>query len=218
MRRSGGGGLSDKMKTGVEEIHSNNKNVESTSLEKDITLSSGIAIIVGQIVGSGIFITPKSILHYAGSFGVSVLMWIFGALVAMAGGLCYIELGLLVKRGGGESGYLIEAYSFKKRSRCSELFGSMLGFLFVWSNVFILRPASLGIQSLTCARYLTQLFYKSDEVPDSLVKAVAFSVLGELASRLVWGPHEMFVYVTNHAETTSIPYRLTKFIETLTLN
>lgn len=149
------------------------------SLKKEITLSSGVAIIVGQIIGSGIFVTPKSILQYAGSFGLSVVMWILGALVAMAGGLCYIELGLLVKGGGGESSYLVEAYSFKKRSKWTKLFGSMLGFLFVWSNVCVLRPASLGVQSLTCARYLTRPFYGNNEVPNLLVKAVALSMLGQ---------------------------------------
>ena len=149
------------------------------SLKKELTLSSGVAIIVGQIIGSGIFITPKSILHYAGSFGASLVMWLVGALVAIAGGLCYIELGLLVKRGGGESGYLTEAYSFKMRSKWSELFGSLLGFLFVWSNVCILRTASLSIQSLTCAGYLTQPLYGTKQVPGYLLKAVAFVVLGK---------------------------------------
>lgn len=150
------------------------------SLKKEFTLISGVAIIVGQIIGSGIFVTPRSILQYAGSFGVSIVMWLIGALVSMAGGLCYIELGLLVKRGGAESGYLIEAYSFKKRNKWSELLGSMLSFLFVWSNVCILRPASMGIGSLTCARYLTRPFYGSGDVPDYLVRTVALSMLGEI--------------------------------------
>lgn len=167
----------------VEEVLDGSSPVQKGSrkaaLEKEFTLTSGIAVIVGQIIGSGIFITPRSILHYGGSFGVCILMWVVGSFVSMAGGLCYIELGLLVKRGGGESGYLTEAYSLKKRNRWAELFGSMLGFLFVWSNVWILRPASLAIQSLTCARYVTRPFYGEGDVPEYLVKAVALIVLGE---------------------------------------
>lgn len=155
------------------------------SLQKEFTLSSGVAVIVGQIIGSGIFVTPKSILRHGGSFGVCIALWLAGAFVSMAGGLCYIELGLLVKSGGGESGYLREAYSFKRKkkgSKWGELLGSMLGFLFVWSNVWILRPASFGIQSLTCARYLTRPFFREvEEVPEFLVKVVALSVLGELS-------------------------------------
>ena len=151
-------------------------NKQDTSLSREITLSSGVALVVGQIIGSGIFITSKSILNYAGSFGATILMWIFGAVVAMAGSLCYIELGLLVKGGGGECGYLTEAYSFKKKNKWCELLGSILGFLFVWSNVCVLRPASLAIQSLTCAHYLTKPF--SVETPDSLLQAVAVAALG----------------------------------------
>ena len=150
-----------------------------SSLQKEFTLSTGIALVVGQIIGSGIFITPSSILHYAGSFGACIIMWICGAFIAIAGGLCYIELGLLVKKGGGESGYLTEAYSLKKRSRWSEVFGSLLGFLFVWNNICILRSASLAIQALTCAQYLTLPFYGDDVVPGYVVKGVALSVLGK---------------------------------------
>ncbi len=163
----------------IEEVHNGGSKETKGSLKKEFTLSSGVAIIVGQIIGSGIFITPRSILLYAGSFGACILMWIVGACVAIAGGLCYIELGLLVKRGGGEFGYLIEAYSLKERNQWSKLLGSMLGFLYVWSNVCILRPATLGIQSLTCARYLTLPFYSSStEIPEYLVKAVALMLLG----------------------------------------
>lgn len=175
--------MTEKHRTNGVESELDPQAKKGVSLKKEFTLSSGVAIIVGQIIGSGIFITPKSILSHAGSFGVSLIMWFFGALVAMAGGLCYIELGFLVKRGGAELGYLIEAYSFKNRSKWSELLGSLLGFLFVWSNVCILRPASLAIQSLTCAHYLTlPLYGSSDEVPAYLVKAVAIFLLGKLST------------------------------------
>lgn len=153
---------------------------DKASLQKEFTVTSGIAVIVGQIIGSGIFITPRSILHYGGSFGVCVLMWLAGALISMCGGLCYIELGLLVKRGGGESGYLLEAYSLKNLSRWSELLGSMLSFLFVWNNVWIMRPASLAVQSLTCAHYVSRPFYGEDDIPEYIVKAIALGVLGKV--------------------------------------
>lgn len=176
------------------------KEANGVSLKKEFTLSSGVAVIIGQIIGSGIFITPKSILSHAGSFGACIIMWIVGACVSIAGGLCYIELGLLVKRGGGEFGYLTEAYSFKDRNQWSKLLGSMLGFLFVWSNVCILRPASLGIQALTCARYLTLPFYSSDdEVPESLIKLVALTLIGKyytlivLIFRALKGRHVFFI-------------------------
>lgn len=152
---------------------------EKIALKKEFTLSSGIAVVVGQIIGSGIFVTPKSILHYAGSFGVCIIIWVLGAVISIAGGFCYIELGLLFKKGGGEPAYLREAYSFKKRSKWSELFGSLISFLFIWSNISILRPAGMGILSLTCSRYLVRPFFGDDEIPEYLIKAVALSILSK---------------------------------------
>lgn len=182
IKRSGKGTeMLEEVKRGPPSFEKNGQ--VQVSLKKEFTISSGIAVIVGQIIGSGIFITPRSILHYGGSFGVCILMWIAGGFVSMAGGLCYIELGLLVKRGGAEYGYLKEAYSFKKRNRWTEFCGSMLCFLFVWASVFVLRPASLAIQGLTCAHYLTRPLYGDAEVPKYLVMGVALTMLGEASAK-----------------------------------
>ncbi len=158
--------------------HSPNGSSPKVSLKKEFTVVSGVAVIVGQIIGSGIFVTPNTVFSYAGSFGLCMLLWIFGSIVAISGGLCYIELGLLVKRGGGESAYLREAYSMKKKNKGFELLGSMLGFLFVWSNICILRPASTVIQSLTCAHYITRSFYREADVPEYWVKGIALGIIG----------------------------------------
>lgn len=85
---------------------------ESGELKKDISLLSMIAFVIGLIIGSGIFITPTNVLKYSGSFGMALIVWIVGAFLAVAGGLCYCELGLLLKNSGGEYWYLKEAYNF----------------------------------------------------------------------------------------------------------
>ena len=157
------------------------KNEEDTSkvvLKREITPLSGVGFVFGQLIGSGIFITPSTILGYTGSFGLSLVCWIFGAIVALAGSLCYFELGLLVRKAGGEYAILLEAYSFRKKNRWVELVGSLIAFLFTWTTVFVLRGASASIITLTCAKYLTRPFFIGCDVPDSVVKLLALAVLG----------------------------------------
>ena len=148
------------------------------TLKREITSLSGIGFVVGQLIGSGIFITPSHILDYTGSFGLSMACWVFGAIVALAGALCYFELGMLVRKSGGEYAILLEAYSFRKKNRWVEMLGSLISFLFTWTTVFVLRGASLSITTLACARYLTRPFY---DVPESVVKLLAFALVGMYA-------------------------------------
>ena len=58
------------------------------TLKREITAISGVFVVINQFIGSGIFITQSGILNYAGSFGVSLLCWVFGGTVALAGAMC----------------------------------------------------------------------------------------------------------------------------------
>ena len=147
------------------------------ALKREITPLSGIGFVVGQLIGSGIFITPSNILGYTGSFGLSIVCWIIGAIVALAGALCYFELGLLVRKAGGDYAILLEAYSFRKKNHWVEMLGSLVSFLFTWTTVFVLRGTSVSIITLTCARYLIRPFFIGCEVPEAAVKLVALAAL-----------------------------------------
>ena len=151
------------------------------SLKKELTLLSGVAYIVGSIIGSGIFITPSTILCQTGSFGLSLIVWVIGGAIALAGGLCYTELGLLIRKSGADYCYIKEAYSFKKKYRSLEVFASLLSYLYASMSTFILRPSSLAIISLTCSQYLIQPFYLScEEVPQGPLKLIGISVICKL--------------------------------------
>lgn len=166
--------------TKTSTVHSSEEE-NTVALRKELTVFSGVGFVVGQNIGSAIFITPSHILSLTGSFGVSFILWLVGAGVALSGALCYIELGLLVRKSGAEYAYLLEAYSFKRKNRWCELLGSLLAFLYSWSAVFYFRAASLAVISLACARYLTRPFFTDcDDVPDSIVRLLAMCVLSEL--------------------------------------
>ena len=168
----------DKAKSAIS-TRGDAKGVDKTKavLRREITPLSGIGFVVGQLIGSGIFITPSEILNYTGSFGLSLVCWGIGAVVALAGSLCYFELGLLVRKAGGEYAILLEAYSFRKKNPWVEMLGSLIAFLFTWTTVFVLRGASVSIITLTCARYLTRPFFIDCDVPESVVKLLALTVL-----------------------------------------
>ena len=152
---------------------------DQNDLKKELTLLPAVAYVVGSIIGSGIFITPSTILCRTGSFGLSLIVWVIGGVVALAGGLCYTELGLLIRKSGGDYSYIKETYSFRKKHRPLEVLGSLLSFLFIWASTCVIRSSSLAIISLTCARYLIQPFFIGCEIPLSAAKLLAISVLGE---------------------------------------
>jgi len=110
-------------------------------LKKELGLLNGIGIIVGIIIGSGIFISPKGVLQEVGSVGGSLLVWIGCGIISMIGALCYAELGTSIPQSGGDYAYIKEA------------FGGLPSFLFLWVALFVIMPAGLAVAALTLAYY-----------------------------------------------------------------
>ena len=149
------------------------------SLKKEITLVHGVSVIIGKIIGSGIFIAPTLVLTYAGSFGASLILWLFGAVVVLCAGLCYIEIGLLVGKSGGEFMYLTHAYSFRRRNKVVELLGSMMGFLAVWTDLCLMGPTGIAISVSICAQYFIRPFFIGCAVPELAVKLLSVSIISK---------------------------------------
>lgn len=173
----------NKFRTRLRRSKSNDVGgTDSGALKRELNLFSSVAYVVGIVIGSGIFITPKVILCRTGSFGASFIVWIIGGIVSMAGGLCFIELSLLIRKSGGEYSFVKEAYTFKSRFKITEVFGMLLSFLYVWGMVFVNRAASIAVVCLTSAQYLIQPFYIScdrETIPQSAVKLLSLAILGE---------------------------------------
>lgn len=106
------------------EISSNNKD-DKVQMKKQLGLLEGVAIILGIILGSGIFISPKGVIKEVDAVGTSLLIWVLCGLLSMIGALCYAELGTCIPKSGGDYAYIYEA------------FGPLPAFLYLWDAMMI---------------------------------------------------------------------------------
>ncbi|MCA9211929.1 MAG: amino acid permease [Planctomycetales bacterium] len=91
-----------------------------------------IAMVVGNVIGSGIFYKPGNIAAASGNFTLIISVWIAGGLLCVFGAMCFAELGTMFPHAGGIYVYLKHAY------------GELVAFLFGWTEFVLLRPASIG--------------------------------------------------------------------------
>ncbi|CAG7838064.1 unnamed protein product [Allacma fusca] len=134
-------------------------------LKKEIGLLEGVSIIVGIIIGSGIFISPKGVLEEANSVGLTLLVWILTGLLSMIGAVCYAELGTTILRSGGDYAYIYES------------FGPLPAFLFLWDANVVFVPTSNAIMGLTFAKYVVQPFFPTACLPDYSVRLIAAAAI-----------------------------------------
>nr|KAF6388924.1 solute carrier family 7 member 8 [Myotis myotis] len=131
------------------------------SLKKEIGLVSACGIIVGNIIGSGIFVSPKGVLENAGSVGLALIIWIVTGLITAVGALCYAELGVTIPKSGGD-------YSYVK-----DIFGGLAGFLRLWIAVLVIYPTNQAVIALTFSNYVLQPFFPTCFPPEFGLRLLA---------------------------------------------
>src|ERR1051326_4306810 len=110
------------------------------------------SIVVGTVIGSGIFLVPRDLIQRVGTPGMVFFVWVFGGLLSLAGALSYAELAAALPEAGGEYAYLREAY------------GPMWGYLYSWTQMWVAKSGSIATLGTAFFYYLSNFFPKLDGV------------------------------------------------------
>ncbi len=111
-------------------------------LVRELNAGHAASIVVGVVIGSGIFLVPAEMIQAAGSAKLVYLAWIVGGILSFFGALTYAELGAMKPQAGGEYVYIRDAY------------GPLAGFLCGWTWTVIVKPSSLAAVSTGIVRIL----------------------------------------------------------------
>ncbi len=116
-------------------------------------------MVVGGIIGSGIFLNPSVVAERVGTAGATMAVWAGGAVIALMGAFVFAELGQRRPRAGGGYAYLREA------------FGPMAGFLYAWGLLLIIATGAIAAVAMTFASYAIPLFGWTDSARHPLAGA-----------------------------------------------
>ena len=121
-------------------------------LKRDLGPWAAASIVIGTVIGSGIFLVPHDMILRVGTPGWVFVVWIFGGLLTLAGALSYAELAAAIPEAGGEYAYLREAY------------GPLWGFLYSWTQMWVAKSGSIATLATGFFYYLANFFPALDGV------------------------------------------------------
>jgi basic amino acid/polyamine antiporter, APA family len=113
------------------------------SLQRVLGVWSAIAIVIGTVIGSGVFLVPSAMIHYVGSVRNLFVVWVVAGVLSLFGALTYAELAAALPEAGGEYVYLSEAY------------GPFWGFLYGWTQFWVAKSGSIATLAAGFYTYLT---------------------------------------------------------------
>lgn len=149
-------------------------------LKRSLDLRATIALVVGTVIGTGVFLKAAVMAEYAGSPALVLLAWVVAGVLSLAGAFCYAELGSLFPRAGGEYVFLREAY------------GDLVGFLYGWMRFSIATPGSIAAYGVGAATFL-RAATGWDQVGLVATAIILFFSAVNCASVLVGGRVQVFL-------------------------
>ncbi|MEA5506148.1 amino acid permease [Halotia wernerae UHCC 0503] len=140
---------------------------EVTAPKASLTLPDAVALIVGIVIGAGIFQTPALVAAQAGSNIAILLFWLMGGAVSLVGAVCYAELATTYPDVGG-------VYYYLKRA-----FGRGVAFLFAWARMTVIQTGSITLLAFVFGDYASQI-WRLGTLSPSVYAAIAIALLTTL--------------------------------------
>jgi basic amino acid/polyamine antiporter, APA family len=135
----------------------------ASPLERRLGLFDATMIVMGGIIGSGIFVNPYVVARQVHSPVLILGAWALGGVTALAGAFIYAELAMLMPNLGGQYGYLREAYH------------PAVAFLYGWALLLVMQTGGMAAVAITFARYAREIVYTN--ASDGFIAVVVLSVL-----------------------------------------
>ena len=125
---------------------------ETNELRRDLGLAAALSIVIGTVIGSGIFRVPQTMVNNVGTVPMVFLVWIVGGVLSLAGALTYAELAAAMPGAGGEYVYLTEAW------------GPVWGFLYSWIQMWIGKSGSIATLATAFFEYTAHFVPQFEEI------------------------------------------------------
>jgi len=137
------------------------KDRRSVKLPRVLGPAAAFCVVVGSVIGSGIFLVPATIAREVPFLSGIIAVWVVGGLFSAAGALTLAELGVRIPKAGGLYVFLLSAY------------GPLLAFLFGWAEFLVVRSGSVATLAAAFARYFSQRFVPPEWIPGEYWQAGA---------------------------------------------
>jgi basic amino acid/polyamine antiporter, APA family len=115
-----------------------------------LSVTDAVAIVLGIVIGSGIFGLPSLVAANSGGPAAMLVMWLAGGLVSLIGAFCYAELATAYPDKGGDYHFLRRAYGYE------------VGFLFVWGRMTVIQTGAIAAAAFIGGNYLTEIYRLGD--------------------------------------------------------
>lgn len=142
-------------------------------LKKEIGIVPALAIVIGMVIGSGVFFKPRAVFSATGAPGLGITAWILGGIISIAGGLTAAEISAAIPRTGGMVAYLEETY------------GDVWGYLLGWAQIVIYFPANVAALSIIFSTQVVSLLGLGDGklIPIAIIVTIFLLCMNSLGSK-----------------------------------
>ncbi len=144
-----------------------------TTLKRNIGFFSALSLVMGSVIGAGVFFKVSSVTEITGSTSMAIFVWLFGGLVTICAGLTGAELAAAIPKTGGLTKYIEYTY------------GDFWGFLAGWAQAFIYFPANIAALAIVFSTQIIHLLHLGDAylIPIAFLSAISILLINCLGSK-----------------------------------